>query len=248
MSEGSVPMTREYGLRVGNDIARVRYPGVLCGFVGGSISRGEATKHSDLDLVLVFESLPRARRESFLWNGLPVEAFLHDAETLKHFVFEVDRRAGRAPLANMVAEGLRLDGSEAHGRELQQWARDVIERGPPALTPEQLDGRRCVLTDLADDLRAPRARAERLATGSRLYELLGDFHLRRQGLWSATGKSLARNLQSHDAAFAQRFSDAFTLLFAKDVAEPVLGLVEDVLQPAGGWLFDGYAADAPATK
>jgi len=62
--------------------------------LAGSIVRGEGTPHSDLDLVVIFDRLPNAYRESFYFGDLPVEAFVHDPETLNYFLFEVDRSSG----------------------------------------------------------------------------------------------------------------------------------------------------------
>ena len=44
--------------------------------------RGQATETSDLDLVVVYERLEAAYRESFVHGGWPIEVFVHDPETL----------------------------------------------------------------------------------------------------------------------------------------------------------------------
>jgi hypothetical protein len=70
-----------------------RYSGAAVTFFGGSLARGEGTATSDFDLVVVFEKLDNARRESFSFDGWPVEAFVHDPATLRYF-FGRDRDAG----------------------------------------------------------------------------------------------------------------------------------------------------------
>lgn len=57
--------------------------------LGGSVARGEATKTSDLDIVIVDQSLTSCYRESFYSNGWPVEVFVHNFETYKTF-FKMD--------------------------------------------------------------------------------------------------------------------------------------------------------------
>lgn len=76
------------------DAARVicaqRYPDAAAAFAAGSLMRGEGTRYSDLDLVVVYSALPAAYRESFRLQGLPVEAFVHDPETLEYCFVEMD--------------------------------------------------------------------------------------------------------------------------------------------------------------
>ena len=63
--------------------------------LGGSVARGEATKTSDLDIVIVDQSLTSCYRESCYSNGWPVEVFVHNFETYKTF-FKMDcDRGGR---------------------------------------------------------------------------------------------------------------------------------------------------------
>src|ERR1700760_3718231 len=63
-----------------------RYPSASVGFCGGSVVRGEGFPLSDLDVVVLFEHVANAWRESFYFEGWPVEVFAHDAETLAYFV------------------------------------------------------------------------------------------------------------------------------------------------------------------
>ena len=71
-----------------------RYSGAAVVFAAGSLVRGEGTAYSDLDLVVVYSALPCAYRESFTFQRLPVEAFVHDPETLEYCCVEMDRASG----------------------------------------------------------------------------------------------------------------------------------------------------------
>ena len=62
---------------------------------------------SDLDLVVVFQKLENAYRESSRFDNWPVEAFVHDSETLNYF-FQMDRVSGVPSLPNMVNEGVEV--------------------------------------------------------------------------------------------------------------------------------------------
>lgn len=69
-------------IKITNEIRSTKYSEAKVIFLAGSIVRGEGTPDSDLDLVVVYEHLPNAYRESFYYGGFPVEAFVHDPQTL----------------------------------------------------------------------------------------------------------------------------------------------------------------------
>lgn len=85
-----------------------RYPDAAVAFAAGSLVRGEGTEYSDLDLVVVYPTVPGAYRESFRFQGLPVEVFIHDPETLEYFFVEMDVASGIPALPHMVMEGQEI--------------------------------------------------------------------------------------------------------------------------------------------
>src|SRR4051812_16405128 len=93
---------------VATAIHRARYPDAKVTLLAGSVSRGEVTPFSDLDLVVLFERIDRAYRDSFHWDGWPVEVFAHDPQTMEYFFTEVDRPMGNCSLPAMVVEGIEL--------------------------------------------------------------------------------------------------------------------------------------------
>jgi Nucleotidyltransferase domain len=228
------------------ELVAAQFPDAIVTFLAGSVMRGEATETSDLDLVVVYERLEAAYRESFVHAGWPVEAFVHDTETLRYFFLKEDRDAGVPSLADMVASGVPLPKESALSKSLQVLAAEVILRGPPRWNDAEVAASRYAITNLVDDLRSPRSLAELTATATALYSALAEHFLRAQGLWSAKGKSIPRRLEFVAPVFAQRFADVFADLFARSRTEAVIQLCEDVLSPYGGWLFAGYKAVAPA--
>jgi predicted nucleotidyltransferase len=231
---------------VADAIRADRYEDAVAVFAAGSIVRGEGTPFSDLDLVVVYAHLPCAYRESFRYGGYPVEAFVHDPATLEYFFLEVDRPSGVPALPQMVVEGVEVPQASEVSQELKRRAAAVIEAGPPPLDAESERRMRYAVSDLLDDLRAPRSREELIGAGARLFEQLADYYLRRRGLWSAKGKSIARVLHHADAALCGVYCGAFDRLFAQGDPREAIRLTEGLLDEAGGPLFDGYRAEAPA--
>jgi hypothetical protein len=244
-----LPMTIPAGkpiAEIANAIRAGRYPDAAVVFAAGSIVRGEGTPYSDLDLVVVYPRLRCAARESFLHDNCPVEAFLHDPETLEYFFDQVDRPSGVPSLPQMVAEGIEIPAASDLSRALKQRAAALLAAGPPPLDADTEAQWRYNVSDLLDDLRGARSHDELVATGAALYDRLADYHLRRLGRWSGKGKGIPRALQRVDRELAIRFGRTFDDLFRLDDAGEVIALAEELLRPAGGPLFDGFRSDAPA--
>jgi Nucleotidyltransferase domain len=234
-------------IKAARRIFRERYEGARVLFLAGSVMRGDATPTSDLDIVVVYERLPNAYREAFTCEGWPVEAFVNDAETVKHF-FDSDRRRGRPDMMSMVLEGVEIPEACELSAELKLRASEIFEAGPPPLGEDELSLRRYRLTDWVDDIRHPRSTEELVATGAYLYGDAADFFFRSRNLWSSHSKTIPRRLRQADADFAERFSRAFDALFSSKDSAPAVVLIEQMLEPFGGLLFDGFRKDALAEE
>jgi predicted nucleotidyltransferase len=68
-------------IRITREIHKTKYPQANAIFLAGSVVRGEGTSTSDLDLVVVFDHLSCAYRDSYFYEKQPVEAFVHDPQT-----------------------------------------------------------------------------------------------------------------------------------------------------------------------
>jgi predicted nucleotidyltransferase len=222
-----------------------RYRDAIVVFAAGSLVRGEGTAYSDLDLIVIYPRVSSAYREAFRFQNLPVEAFVHDPETLHYFFLELDRRSGIPSLPQMVVEGIEIPEPNDISRSLKALAASVIAMGPPALSFEDRQKIRYRITDVLDDLRAPRSAGERIATGAQLFEVLADYYFRTNGLWSAKGKTIPRALMRVNAGLCERYCRSFENLFATGGVDAVIAVAEDMLQPDGGMLFEGFRLDAP---
>ncbi len=239
--------TAERAKAISKKIIETKFPGCQIAFCAGSIIRGEGTATSDVDLVVVFPQLEKAWRESFLFEGFPVEAFVHDPSTLNYFFQESDAKTGVPSLPQMVLEGAVVYGNSKQAEALKLIAQRLIDAGPAVLTPEDIRNRIYGITDLVDDLKAPKSRAEAVGIGVRLYDALGDFILRSNRHWSGNGKQLSRALHRYMPESHATFVDAFEALFAKNDSQPVIRLAEKAAAPFGGLLFDGYRREAPSS-
>ena len=207
--------------------------------------RGQGTEHSDLDVVVLHSSLPRAHRESLIHWDWPVELFVHDPETLAYF-WEQDRQRGVPSLVAMVAEGLELPSPSEASTHWKREAHKILEQGPPAWPTPELDAARYAITDVSDDLRSPRSPQHAMASACRLYEMLANFALRANGHWSATGKSIPGHLEKLESGLAELYTAAFSEVFQGHKAGPLLDLVDHLLEGFGGRRLTEPPRPAPA--
>lgn len=224
---------------------REKYPDADVIFLAGSVVRGEGTKTSDLDIVVLYESLQNAYRDSYFYGGWPVEAFVHDPQTFRYFIQKVDAPTGVPSLAAMVSEGIELPSATALSHRIKDMANDFLQVGPALWTAQEIDSSRYLISDLIEDLREPRSQGEMYAVAIQLYSAISNHYFRSRGLWSAKGKTIPRRLRRIDATFAGKFESAFESVFSQSKTEDLIALADDLMSVHGGFLFEGHRLEAP---
>lgn len=231
-------------LSIAATVLTEHFAGAKFAFVGGSIMRGQGTFGSDIDMVVIFPRLNRAWRESRIAEAMPVEAFVHDSDTLGDF-FQRDIVAGRPVMLTIVAEG-RLVGADIVGaKELRERAEALLAKGPAVPEGPRLQTMLYRISDDLDDLRGERSPAEFRAIAAQLYPRLGDLMLLGRGHWTGAGKWLPRRLAAALPEVATRFEEAFEAAFAGQ-PQALIDLGDHELKRFGGPVFDGYKIEAPA--
>jgi len=220
-----------------------RFAGAACAFVAGSIMRGEGTRGSDIDLVVLFPQLERAWRESFIAEEFPVEAFVHDPETLAYYL-EQDIESGRPVMLDMVSSGVVIGPQRMLAEPIRAATARTLAEGPRPLAGPAYDTMRYMISDLIDDLRGQRPPAEMAAIAAQLHPRLIDLMLLGRGMWTGTGKWAPRLLRRFDSQLADRFDEAFRAAISGDAAA-LMALAETELGRHGGHFFDGYTQKAP---
>ncbi len=233
------------------DVARralaKHYPEALGAFVAGSMLRGDDTPTSDIDITVLFDdSFENIHRNSVVEEGWPIEFFVHNTRAQDYFL-DQDRVHGMCIQSTMIATGIMIP-SECPELLLQrEKAVSIIQSGPSKLSDTDIDLRRYMLTDLADDLEGATATPSLQAVLAMLHNRIGDFHLRAKGHWSGDGKTLLRILRADDPAYADRFEKSFDAAFRLEDTAPVQALLDLTLKPHGGRLWEGYCVPAPDT-
>lgn len=208
------------------------FPHAVWAVVTGSVLTELRTAGSDLDIVVCLpDGDPDApHRDSRHFRGWPVELFVHDGETLPHYLArELPER--RPTLHRMIATGVAVAGDPAGP---QADCRQVLAAGPGPLPRVEIDRLRYGLTATIDDLSHAVDAAERITLTATGWVAAGDTALRLGDHWVGRGKWLLRELRDMDPALAGEW------LNAAGNAALTVDFARAVLDRAGGPLFDGY--------
>lgn len=207
--------------------------------LAGSVVRGEATETSDLDIIIFDKTINSSYRESLIDQGWAIEIFVHNLTTYKYF-FESDRKRARPSLPRMVFEGIILK-DEGIVDSIKTEAKNLLDNGPEKWSDETMTTKRYFITDALDDFIGCSNRAEELFIANTLAELTCEFILRTNGQWIGTSKWLVRSLRNYDEVFAKKFVETFDTYYKSGEKSQVIQLVDSILQPFGGRLFDGFS-------
>ncbi len=105
-----------------------RFPAAVAAFLGPGVLSARRTATSDLDIVVILAGPPAPYRESLLWRGWPVEAFVHDADSLERY-FAKDTARRRPTLARLCSDGVVLAGRHDTTDQIRERGRSLLAAG-----------------------------------------------------------------------------------------------------------------------
>lgn len=214
------------------DVVAELFPQARWAILTGSVITSARTAGSDLDIVVLLpDGDPKApQRESRRYRGWPVELFVHDEQSLRHYL--TTELAGRKPhLHRMVGAGMALMGDPA---SWQRRCAKVLAGGPPPLTEAERDRIRYALTDVLDDLVHATDPGELTVIAECAWRTAGEHTLNLAGRWTGSGKWLLRELRQWDPAVASQW------LAAHNDPAAIAAYARRLLDTHGGPLFEGY--------
>jgi hypothetical protein len=226
-------------------LLKERYVNAKAVFWAGSVAANQGTSASDLDLVIVFEEVAHAYREAFIYDGWPIDAFIHDMDTLRYFFEESRTGNGISGLSYMILNGREVTNPSAFSENVKTLTQEVLNAGPATWNQDQIDKERFLITDVLDDIKNPVGRDEQIASAAWLLEALGQFYFRSQNKWCASGKSIIRYLKNDNPDLATEFTQSFESLFQTGSTVLLELLVKKILESYGGLFWDGFRSDAP---
>ncbi len=235
---------RNQPLQTIQKLVQERYPQTKAVFWAGSVSKNQGTSASDLDLIVVYEKLPNAYREAFIYEEWPIDVFVNDIDTLCHFFEESKTSSGISGLMYMILDGQEVTIPSSFSETIKSLAQQAFNDGPTAWDQARIDKERFFITDILEDIKFPASRNEQIASTARLYEILAQFYFRSHRKWSASGKSIPRYLKQYNPDLAEEYTQSFAKLFQIGDTVDLEKLVKKIITPFGGLLWDGFILDA----
>ncbi|WP_251091398.1 nucleotidyltransferase domain-containing protein [Streptomyces sp. Caat 7-52] len=221
------------------ELVQDRFPAARAAFLAGSVLTGRRTPTSDLDIVVLLGGPPAPSRENLVYRDWPVELFVQ-TEAVWHRFVDQETAKRSSPLLSMCSDGMLLVDTDGLGASLQDEARKRWAAGPPPLSDRERDYQRYILTDLLDDLRGCTDLAERVHLVAHMLQRASELVLLVGGHWLGGGKWLSRRLAAADPRVHRALTEAAAQAVAGDTSG-FAAAVTEVLDRAGGPLWDGYA-------
>jgi hypothetical protein len=232
-------MNHKPPIEAANQFIKKYFPNCQGALLAGSVVRGEATETSDLDIVIFDNNLASSYRESLIDFGWAIEVFAHNLISYKQF-FDQDVKRARPSLPRMVSEGIVLKDNGII-ESIKKEADSILAKGPEEWTTETINTKRYFITDALDDFIGCSSRAEEIFIANTLAELVSEFVLRTNRKWIGASKWVVRALRQHDEKFAVQFVMAFDFYYRTGEKQQIINLVDPVLLPFGGRLFEGFS-------
>lgn len=214
------------------------YPNCLLAVLGGSAGRGEHNEHSDLDIVVIDESVEDLRRKTLSAYGWVVELFFLTRLEYRD-QFDAGVMAWNPTLQRIVGEG-KVIRSSPIGEKIRQEAQCDLAYGPLPLTSFDIDVARYTITEYMMDLKGTVEGVESWFVAQKLTTLLCEFILKVNTQWMGEGKTLYRLLSAFDAKIADNLEKALEQLYRHQNRDALINLAAQLIEPFGGPYLIGY--------
>lgn len=216
------------------------FPDALAAILGGSAIRGEATKTSDLDVMVIAERPEAPYCESFLEFGWLVEVIVSSSTTYRDW-FELDEERREPTVLNLCSQGVIVRDQDSLARDIQREATELLSAGPAPLGDEDLAAMRFLLTNLLMDLEGARTFEEKTYTVIGVVPVLADLICAAHRQWRGEGKWTPKAIRAFSPILESRFTAAIMTFHQERDAEPLMCLADEQLEAVGGRLFEGFS-------
>ncbi|WP_339229539.1 nucleotidyltransferase [Oceanobacillus sp. FSL K6-2867] len=140
----------------------------------------------------------------------------------------------------MVSEGIILKDNGVID-SIKCEAKELLSKGPEKWSNEIINTKRYFIKDTLDDFIGCNNRAEGIFIANTLAELVSEFVLRTNNRWIGASKWIIRSLRDYDINFAEQFVETFDIFYRSGSKNEVIKLVDEILHPYGGRLFEGFS-------
>ncbi|RIW28690.1 nucleotidyltransferase domain-containing protein [Bacillus salacetis] len=207
-------------------------------WIGGSAAKGNLTKESDIDLVIIDEA-ETPRLQCYEFQGWKIEAFIYTALSLE-LQFQAARYRGIPTIIRMCADGLLIKDERGTGKEVTERAVSLFEQGPERWSEGRIGEAKYQITDHLSDFRSSEDFEESVFILNKLVSTLAEMVLKAEGKWTGEGKWFARELRSYDHELSGKLVSSSRHFMQTEDKNELISLIHSVLDQYGGELFEGH--------
>lgn len=222
------------------------FPHCSAAFLAGSSIRGEANEYSDLDMVIIDDSISVPYRKIFSAYPYPIEVFVFSRLTYQDFFLENYKKA--IPTLHRLCSRAVIIKDQGQAVKIQNEASNLLQKGPQPWLLDDMNLARFEITDNLRDLMGSDDYVENIMTMTKLAERIPHFILRVNEMWVGEGKWLLRELKAFDERFYDEWVEGIMAFYQKNDKRKVIRLVDKVLEPYGGRLFEGFSQSSVLKK
>ena len=216
------------------------FPQCYLSILAGSTVRGESTTTSDLDIVIIDINLTNCYRESFYEFGWPIEAFVHNKESLIKWI-EKDILRRKPSMPNMICEGVLITGNNKYLNELKSFSSNKIKEGPKPYSIEEDLTERYFITDLLDDFIGSQNHIDDIFILNELLDKIINYQLVKSNNWIVHNKRIQSSSIKLNQEIANKYIRAINEFYLNQNKNEILELIELVLLENGGRVFESYS-------
>ena len=216
------------------------FPQCYLSILAGSTVRGESTTTSDLDIVIIDVNLTNCYRESFYEFGWPIEAFVHNKESLIKWI-EKDILRRKPSMPNMICEGVLITGNNEYLNELKAFSSNIINEGPKPYSIEEDLTERYFITDLLDDFIGSQNHIDDIFILNELLDKIINYQLVKSNNWIVHNKRLQTSLIKLNQEIVNKYISGINEFYLNQNKDEILKLIELVLLENSGRVFEGYS-------
>ena len=167
--------------------------------IGGSYLKGYANTESDIDVIVINQTVQAIERENYYCDDILIDLAIHDVRSLRNTILK-ERVNAMCSMADNIFHAVPLLNLDEGTVYLKQFAADAIRAGPP---PFDIESSKAHLLGQVDDIRHCMDQTERMTLAAGILTQLIVFFLRSSGGWLGAAKYMGRDLRRVNVQFSE---------------------------------------------
>lgn len=203
--------------------------------VSGSHIDGKNNEYSDIDVLVFTKDRNTVFNETLNYKGLKIQSIIIPTQNIQEF-FWVDYIMCKGAFINMVSKGYILFDTNNYLKGLISHSKDLELLGGRPLSNQEVFMSKVKITSLLFDIMGGSNIDELICSIASILDLITEFKLKINGNWCGDGKYRMRHIKNLDESFHSKLIDAIRQVYGYSNKEPLINLVEELLNEHGGLL------------